>query len=138
MKKKLKIGKRTAKNDFEYKTYLRLCELLTKRRVEYEAEKLSYSTEHHYLPDFKITTKSGKVIYLETKGNGRAFDGTVRQKMIAVKAQHPDKDIRILFFSDGEFGSKRKNGTRQRQSDWATRNGFVFAIKDIPEDWFNE
>lgn len=138
MKKKTKIGKRVVKNDFEYSTYQYLCEMLPKRMVEYETEKLPYSTQHYYVPDFKITTKSGKVIYIETKGNGRAFDGTVRQKMVAVKEQHPDKDIRIVFYSDGKCGPKRKDGSFMRQSDWATKNDFIFAIKFVPKEWFEE
>lgn len=138
-KKTFKIGKKTAKNDFEYQTYLRLIELVRpKHNVEYEVEKLEYTTTHNYLPDFRIKTKKGKIIYIETKGNGRSFDSSVRQKMIAVKEQHPDLDIRILFYSDGKIGPRRKNGTFRKQSDWATENGFTFAIRQIPEEWINE
>lgn len=137
-KKYPKIGKKTVASAFEYEVYLKLCNILSKHKVEYEAEKLPYTTEHYYLPDFKIVTKSGKTIYIETKGNGRSFDGTVRQKMIAVKAQHPDKDIRILFYSDGQCGPKRKDGSFMRQSDWARKNGFIFGIRQLPEEWFEE
>lgn len=133
-----KIGKRTVKNDFEYKIYERLCGLTTKDRVEYESTKFNYSTEHTYLPDFSVRTKSGRLIFIETKGGGRAFDHAVRAKMIAVKAQHPELDLRIIFYSDGVFGAKRKDGSRQRQSDWAAKNNFKFAIREVPEDWFNE
>lgn len=58
--------------------------------------------------------------------------------MIAVKKQHPDKDIRILFYADGKCGPKRKNGSFMRQSDWATKNGFKFAIRYIPREWIEE
>lgn len=58
--------------------------------------------------------------------------------MIAVKKFHPDKDIRIVFYSDGKIGPVRKNGTFRRQSDWAKDNGFIFAIRVVPEEWFNE
>lgn len=136
-KKKLpKIGKRVVKNDFEYRTY----QLLTGsvKDVEYEGERFEYTTQHTYLPDFRVTTKSGNVFYLETKGNGRAFDHSVRTKMIAVKEQHPEIDLRILFYSDGKIGPKRKDGSFLKQSDWATKYGFTFAIRDIPEEWLNE
>lgn len=139
MKKKKplnKIGKRVVKNDFEYKTYQVLKG--STKSVDYESERFDYTTQHTYLPDFKITTRRGKVIFIETKGNGRAFDHSVRVKMIAVKEQHPDIDLRILFYSDGKIGPKRKDGSFLKQSDWATKHGFTFAIRDIPEEWLNE
>lgn len=77
-------------------------------------------------------------MYIETKGGGRAWDASVRAKMLAVKQQHPELDIRFVFYSDAPFGSKRKNGSKQKQSEWAIRNGFKFAISTVPEEWFNE
>lgn len=133
-----KIGKRTVKNDFEYKTYQRLCELTTRDKVEYEGTKFDYSTNHTYLPDFSVRTKSGSTIFIETKGNGRAFDHAVRTKMINVRNQHPEIDLRIVFYSDGKIGPKRKDGSFMKQSDWATKNGFMFAIRDVPESWLDE
>lgn len=120
------------------KTYLSLCGFLPKHSVEYEVEKFEYTTNHTYLPDFKIETKSGKIIYIETKGNGRSFDNSVRQKMIAVRNQHPDIDLRIVFFSDGKIGPKRKDNSYLKQSDWAIKNKFIFAIREVPEEWVNE
>ncbi len=108
------------------------------KRLEYESEKFRYTTEHNYLPDFKITTKKGTTFYLETKGNGRAFDHSVRVKMINVRDQHPELDIRILFYSDGKIGPKRKDGSFMKQSDWAQKNKFQFAIREIPEEWLDE
>lgn len=139
MKKKKslnKIGKRVVKNDFEYKTYLSL--IGSCKTVEYESERLEYETRHTYLPDFKIRTRAGKDIYIETKGNGRAFDSAVRVKMIAVKEQHPEIDLRIVFYSDGKIGPKRKDGSFLKQSDWATKYSFKFAIREVPEEWLNE
>lgn len=104
----------------------------------YEGTKLPYTVSGTYLVDFAITTSSGKVIYIETKGNGLSFDGHVKRKMIAVKKEHPDLDLRILFYSDGKCGPKRKDGTFMRQSDWAKKHGFKYAIKDIPEEWYAE
>jgi len=104
----------------------------------YEDTKIDYTVSGTYLVDFRITTRSGKTIYIETKGNGRSFDHSVRRKMIAIKEQHPEIDLRIVFYSDGKIGPKRKDGTFQRQSDWAKKHGFKFAIKNIPLDWMNE
>ena len=124
------------RNKFEERTG----RYLSDRGVEfsYEKERLPYTTTGTYLPDFVIRTSTGKTIYVETKGNGRSFDGPARRKLRAVKEQHPDKDIRIVFYTDGKCGPKRKDGTFMRQSDWAIKNGFPYAIKDIPEEWLNE
>ena len=102
---------------------------------EYESERLDYTVSGKYIPDFVLQTTGGKTLYIETKGNGRSFDGATRRKLIAVKQQHPDKDIRLVFYSDGAFGATRKDGTRLRQSEWATKNGFKYAIKEIPDAW---
>ena len=98
----------------------------------------NYTIEHVYIPDFVLTKKDGTKIYIEAKGNGRQFDGTVRQKLIAVKNKYPELDLRIVFYSDGKIGPKRKNGTFRRQSDWAQENKFKFSIGIIPEEWFKE
>lgn len=102
---------------------------------EYESEKLPYVVEGKYIPDFIIRTRSGAKLYIETKGNGRSFDGPARRKLVAVKAQNPGIDIRIVFYSDGKVGPKRKDGTFMRQSDWAMKHGFEYSIRDIPESW---
>lgn len=127
------MGVNKYKNKFEIVTG----EFLTKKKVkfEYETEKLEYTITANYIPDFIVTTKSGKKIYIETKGNGRSWDGAARRKLVAVKKQHPELDIRLVFWSDGKFGASRKDGTRQTQSSWAGKNGFKWAIREIPNAW---
>ena len=109
-----------------------------KARVEYETEKFPYSINHLYTPDFVITKKDGSKLYIEAKGNGRQFDHSVRTKMISVRDQHPEIDLRILFFSDGKIGPKRKDGSFMKQSDWAIKNNFKFAIGTVPIEWLKE
>lgn len=77
-------------------------------------------------------------MWIEAKGNGRQFDNSVRQKMINVRDQHPEIDLRIVFYNDGKIGPKRKDGTYMKQSDWAVKNKFQFAIREIPQEWFDE
>lgn len=124
------------RNKFEEKTG----EYLDARNIQflYEGEKLGYTVTGTYLPDFILRTPNGHTIYVETKGNGRSFDGQSRRKLLAVKEQHPGKDIRIVFYSDGKIGPKRKDGTCMRQSDWAKKHGFTYAIKEIPAEWLQE
>ena len=55
-----------------------------------------------------------------------------RRKMLAVKAQHPELDIRFVF---------QRNNTLSKQSKttygaWADKHGFKWCIfPDIPTSW---
>lgn len=129
---KTENGKKT-KNPFESGTWLKLKQLFPK--IEYESDKYPYTTTHKYIPDFKVTREDGSVFYIETKGNGRSWTPQVRQKMLMIKEQHPELDIRFLFYSDGPFGTKRKDGSRMTQSQWAEKYNFIYAIRDMPDDW---
>lgn len=120
------------KNGFEYQVGNRLRG--EDVDFDYESEKLTYTLTKRYIPDFVIRTPNA-IRYIETKGNGRSWDAATRAKMVAIKEQHPDKDIRILFWSDGEFGAKRKDGSRQTQMGWAKKNGYIAAVREIPDDW---
>jgi hypothetical protein len=51
--------------------------------------------------------------------------------MVAVKKAHPEKDIRIVF-SNNRLIAK---GGKMRNSDWADKYGYPWAIKCIPEEW---
>ena len=103
----------------------RIESVLKKAKVKftYESEKLPYVIAGHYIPDFIITTKSGK-IYLETKGH---FRPEAKRKMAAVKRQHPEIDLRILFYS-----------YKKKDIAWAVKNGIKYAVENIPEEWLNE
>jgi hypothetical protein len=134
-----RIGRRTVKNNFEYQVYKALQNILPRgATLEYETEKIPYVIEAEYLPDFIITLKDGRKIYIEAKGNGRSFDGTVRKKMTSVKRCNPLLDLRFVFFSDGKVGNVRKDGTAMRQGDWAKKEGFPFSIKEVPKDWLKD
>lgn len=109
-----------------------------KVKFEYETEKLEYTVAGRYIPDFIIRKKDGSKIYIETKGGGRSFDGPSRRKLRAVQEQHPEIDLRIVFYADGKCGPKRKDGTFMRQSDWSKKYGFRFSIGTIPESWLDE
>ena len=137
-----KLSGRTVKNESEYKCYQKIVELAPPNTlVTYEGDKIPYYIEGKYLIDFTVETPKkygGKKLMIEFKGAGRAWDNKVRQKMIAARDQNPELDIKIVFYRDAPFGAARKDGTRQRQSDWAKRNGFDFCIgvENIPESWF--
>jgi hypothetical protein len=102
---------------------------------EYEQHKLRYlvpQREATYTPDFYVTTTSGKLIIVETKGRFVTAD---RQKMLLVKEQHPELDIRMVFSNPNSRISKKSKTT---YAAWCEKHGFLWAAKDIPEDWLNE
>ena len=118
----MRIGKKYkyGRNKFEDDTY----RLLRKKRIsfKYETEKIPYILARHYVPDFIITTLTGK-IYIETKGHLRRED---KAKLVAIKRANPAMDLRILFYAP-----------KKDQIRWAERNGFTFACGTIPEEWFH-
>lgn len=82
----------------------------------------------HYTPDFIL--ENGIVV--ESKGRFLTED---RQKQLLVKAQNPDLDIRFVFSNSKSRIAKRSPTT---YAAWATKNGFRFADKAIPEEWLKE
>jgi predicted nuclease of restriction endonuclease-like RecB superfamily len=89
-------------------------------QFKYESEKIPYLISGHYVPDFILRTRKGK-IYIETKGH---FRPEAKRKMVAVKKLNPTLDIRILFYSYSKASVK-----------WCDKHGFPYAIGDIPDDW---
>lgn len=100
----------------------------SKLKVAYEEDSFPYYLVRKYIPDFSITFKDGRVMYIEAKGWLRSED---RSKMIAVKKANPDLDIRMLFQNDNKLNKNSKS----RYSDWALKNGFPFAFKHVPQEW---
>ena len=99
--------------------------------VLYETEKVTYiipASEHKYNPDFKLPNG----IRVETKGRFVAAD---RKKHLLVKAQNPELDIRFVFSNSKNKISKNSKTT---YADWCEKNGFKYADKFIPEEWFLE
>ena len=101
----------------------------------YESEKLKYTIPERvatYTPDFIITKKNGEKMYIETKGRFTAAD---RKKMKLVKENNPSLDIRILFQTPN---NKITKASKTTYADWANKHGYVWASKEIPEDWLAE
>lgn len=99
--------------------------------VKYESEKVAYivpASEHTYNPDFRLPNG----IIIETKGRFVAAD---RKKHQLVKQQHPNLDIRFVFSNSKNKISKNSKTT---YGMWCEKNGFKYADKEIPENWFLE
>jgi hypothetical protein len=54
--------------------------------------------------------------------------------MAAVKQQHPELDIRFVFYQ----ADKKIPGSKQTHGVWATKNGFPWADGSIPKEWLVE
>ena len=97
--------------------------------VLYETEKVNYiipASTHTYNPDFKLPNG----IRVETKGRFVAAD---RKKHLLVKEQNPELDIRFVFSNSKNKISKNSKTT---YGMWCEKNGFKYADKEIPDDWF--
>ena len=93
---------------------------------QYESEKLSYTIEHNYTPDFVLPNYT----YLEAKGYWAPED---RRKILAVKKSNPDVDIRMVFQSPYNTISKKSKTT---YAQWCERHDIPWSsYQDIPIEW---
>lgn len=79
-----------------------------------------------YTPDFFLS--NGVVI--EAKGR---FTGDDRKKLLAVRAEHPNLDVRLIFQRDNTLSK----GSKTRYSEWCRKNDFMYSIKEVPEEWLS-
>lgn len=80
--------------------------------------------ERSYKPDFFLSNG----IILEVKGR---FTSKDRKIAAAMKEQHPELDIRMVF-------SKNNWITRQHKTNygqWCDSKGILWTVNDIPEEW---
>lgn len=95
---------------------------------EYEKERISYQRTCFYVPDFKLPNG----IYIEAKGR---FTSDDRGKLLKVKKQHPDLDIRLVF---SRSKAKLSKDSKTTYGQWCERWGFPYSDKQIPEEWLSE
>ena len=92
---------------------------------KYESIKIPYTIGHDYIPDYVLN-----VIIIEAKGE---FDREDRAKHIAVREQHPEYDIRFVFYN---ANNKINKGSKTTYGQWCDKKGFKWCEKYIPSDWF--
>lgn len=92
----------------------------------YEAVHIPYVSPCSYIPDFPLPVQA---ILLEGKGQFTAED---RRKLILVKKQHPDLDIRLVF---SRSSSRITKGSKTTYATWCLKYGFPFADKTVPPEW---
>ena len=93
---------------------------------EYESTKVPYTIQHNYTPDFVLPN----YVHLEAKGYWAAED---RRKILAVKKDNPELDLRMVFQSPYNKISKRSKTT---YAQWCDRHGIPWtAFHEIPIEW---
>ena len=122
----LKMTTKTSK--FKSKLEERIATLFVTLGVqyEYESEKISYTIQHHYCPDFVLPNH----VYLEAKGYWAPAD---RRKILAVKKDNPDMDLRMVFQAPYNKINKKSKTTCAM---WCEKHDIPWtAYHDIPLDW---
>tara|TARA_R100000734_G_C3213072_1_gene27444 strand:- start:18 stop:386 length:369 start_codon:yes stop_codon:yes gene_type:complete len=118
----------TKTSKFRSQLEKRIATLLTTLGVsyEYESEKVSYVIQHNYTPDFVLPNH----VYLEAKGY---WDPADRRKILAVKKDNPDLDLRMVFQSPYNTISKKSKTT---YAQWCEKHDIPWtAYHDIPIEW---
>ena len=106
----------------------KIADLLTELGVsfEYESTKLPYTIQHNYYPDFVLPNN----VYLEAKGYWEPAD---RRKVLAVKRDNPDIDLRMVFQSPFNTISKKSKTT---YAQWCEKHDIQWTSwANIPLKW---
>ena len=122
----LKMTTKTSK--FKSKLEERIATLFVTLGVQYkyESEKIYYTIQHHYCPDFVLPNH----VYLEAKGYWAPAD---RRKILAVKKDNPDMDLRMVF--QAPYNKINKN-SKTTYAMWCEKHDIPWtAYHDIPIDW---
>ena len=115
---------------YRSKFELELAKVLANNKVkfEYQSKKFLYVPKvRTYTPDFNLPDTN---IFIEAKGH---LDKADRVKMVLVKDQHKDLDIRFVFMN---ARNRIYRGSKTTYADWCNRYDFVWAEKTIPTEWF--
>jgi hypothetical protein len=109
-------------------------------KFEYEPEKIEYrrtvvrgickcgnervQQRRWYIPDFVL--ENG--IRLECKGRLTSQD---RAKLMAVKEQHPELDLRMVFGANNKINKNKA----KRYMQWAAENKIKASVLVVPDSW---
>lgn len=104
------------------------CQAGFQEEKEIEAIEFTIAKPRKYHPDFRLANG----IYIESKGWFKSED---RQKHLAIKFQHPEKDIRFVFSNPNTKIGKKSTTT---YGMWCEKNGFKYAKGEVPKAWIKE
>ena len=131
--KKLSTRQRALKAGYRSGLEEQTAKMLTKKKIKYTYEETKIKWEDFkirtYTPDFVLHNG----IIVETKGRFTAAD---RRKHLEIKRQYEaEYDIRFVFSNSR---AKLYKGAKSSYGDWCSKYGFLYADKEIPEEWLNE
>ena len=93
---------------------------------EYESIKVPYTIQHNYTPDFILPN----YVHLETKGYWAPAD---RRKILAVKKDNPELDLRMVFQSPYNKINKK---SKTKYAMWCDKHDIPWtAYHNIPLEW---
>ena len=93
---------------------------------EYESKRVPYPIQHNYCPDFVLPNHT----YLEAKGYWSPAD---RRKILAVKRDNPDMDLRMVFQAPFNKINKKSKTT---YAMFCEKHGIPWsAYHNIPLEW---
>jgi hypothetical protein len=105
----------------------RIAKELDKRAIPYlyEAQSFEYTTRSRYKPDLFLMNG----VILELKG---FFSPSDRRKHVAMKEQHPELDVRMVFQRNNLLTRKSKS----TYGMWCDKYDIPWCVwPDIPTDW---
>ena len=106
----------------------KIADLMTELGVkfEYESTKVPYILQCNYTPDFILPNG----VYLEAKG---LFTSEDRRKILAVKKDHPEIDLRMVFQAPFNKLSKKSKTT---YAAWCEKHDIPWSsYHNIPLSW---
>lgn len=126
-------GKAVRLRGYRYKSKFEgeIGRLMTEAGIEFQYEpadkRVPYHMEHVYHPDFLLPHG----VLVEAKG---FLDAVDRRKLLRVKQEHPELDLRLLFQRSTTRISRALRSLTY--AEWADRHGFLWAQgPEIPKSW---
>ena len=122
------MSKKKKTSNFRSKLEERVADLLEGLGItyEYESTRVPYTIQHHYYPDFLLPNYT----YLEVKGYWDAAD---RRKILAVKKDNPDIDLRMIFQAPYNTITKKSKTTYAK---YCEKLGIPWSsFHNIPLEW---
>ena len=131
--KKLTTRQRAIKAGYRSGLEEQTAKALKKKKVKFSYELLKIKWEDFkirtYTPDFQLPNG----IIIETKGRFTAAD---RRKHLEIQRQYFSAyDIRFVFSNSR---AKLYKGAKSSYGDWCKKNNFLYADKEIPQEWIDE
>jgi len=95
-----------------------------------------------YIPDFAVVPPNHPSghhpLFVEDKG---IFDAQDRQKHLLIKEQHPEVEVRFVFYNaHATIGETKPTDVKPKvtYAQWCDKHGFKWAHRTIPQDWIDE